>query len=146
MKKTITIIIGIISLGFFIVIVKNNFFDQSNNSDIEKAFDAYDKKNYNEAILYFQKVDIQENKIITSYLGDAHLQVGEYVPANKYLLKAYQQKTDEPQYFNNTVNNLALSYLALKDTLNALKYFKEGAELGNPSSIKNLELLTTKMK
>lgn len=79
-------------------------------------------------------------------MGDAHLQVGEYVPANKYLLIAYQQKTDEPQYFNKTVNNLALSYLALKDTLNALKYFKEGAELGNLSSIKNLELLTTKMK
>lgn len=146
MKKIITLILGIIAFGFFILIIKNNFFNQSNNSDIEKAFDAYDKRNYHEAILYFEKVDIQKNKIITGYLGDAYLQVEDYVPAQIYLLKAYNEKTDEPQYFKNTVNNLGLSYLALKDTVNALKYFKEAAELGNPSSIKNLELLKSKIK
>lgn len=141
MKKTITLIIGIIALGFFIVIIKNNFFDEPNDPYLEKGFNAYDNKNYNEAILYFEKVDIQENKIITGYLGDAYLQVEEYVPAQKYLLKAYHEKTDERQYFKNTVNNLALSYLALKDTVNALKYFKEGMDLNNPSSKQNYELL-----
>lgn len=109
MKKTITFIIGIIALGFFILIIKNNFFNESNDPFLEKGFQAYENKNYNEAILYFEKVDINKNKIISGYLGDSYLQIEEYVPAQKYLLKAYTEKTDEPQYFKNTVNNLALS-------------------------------------
>jgi|GEM_PF-895868 len=142
MKKTIQIIIGIIAFAFLIVIIKKNFFTDDNTQFYDKAWSAYENKQYETAIMYFNLIDKDKYPEILMPLGSSYLKIGNYNNAIQNLSKAYKielgKKTDN---YNKILNTLGVCYLEIKDLRQARFYLEKALNEGNQNSLRNIQIL-----
>jgi len=142
MKKTLSIILGLFALAFLIVIIKNNFFTDSNTEFYDKAWNAYENRQYETAILYFNHIDEKKYPEILIPLGSCYFKIGDYNNAIHNLHKAYDKglgkKTED---YNKILNTLGTSYLENGDLKNARYFLNKALNEGNKNSTRNLEIL-----
>lgn len=142
MKKIIQIIIGIIALGFIIVIAKNALFTDTSTQFYDDGWDAHEKKQYESAVFYFSKVDKTKYPDVVMALGSSYLELKDYRNAILNFQEAYKNKTAySGGDFNKILNSLGYCYLQTGDLAKAKYFFQEAVKSGNSNSKKNLQIL-----
>lgn len=142
MKKILQIIVGFIALGFLIVIIKNNFFTDSNTKSYNDAWDAYEKEQYELAIFNFNHVDKAKKPDVLVGLGSSYLRIGDYKNAVQHLQEAYDISYGKgTQDYNKVLVSLGMSYLYSGDSQKARYYLNKARQLGTPDLEINFKIL-----
>ncbi|MDQ1097215.1 MULTISPECIES: tetratricopeptide repeat protein [Chryseobacterium] len=141
MKKVIQIIIGLIALGFLIVIIKNNFFISADTKSYEEGWDAYEKNQFEMAIFNFNHVDKNKHPDVWVGLGSAYLKTGDYNNAIQHLQKAYSLNYKKgTEDYSKLLVSLGMSYLYAGDPEKAKFYLEKARSLGYDTSV-NFKIL-----
>lgn len=142
MKKTASIIIGIIAALGIIAIAKNNYvFSFGDSERLDKGWKAYERKEYGFAITQFVTVDLKEHPEIVMPLANSYLEVGEPYNAIRYLEPAYKNKNYSTDDHTKIINLLGIAYIEDKDYKKGRFFMEESRKLGNPYSERNLNIL-----
>lgn len=142
MKKALQIIIGIIALGFIIVIAKNELFTDADTQFYNDGWDAHEKGQYELAVFYFNRIDKTKYPDVFMALGSSYLELKDYGNAVLNLQEAYKnKKAYNNEDFNKIINSLGYCYLQTRDLNKAKYFFQEAEKLGNPNSKRNLQIL-----
>jgi len=141
MKKVLQIIVGLIALGFLIVIIKNNFFTSADTKSYEEGWDAYEKNQFEMAIFNFNHVDKNKHPDVWVGLGSAYLKTGDYTNAIQHLQKAYDLNYKKgTEDYNKLLVSLGMSYLYSGDIEKAKFYLEKARTLGYDTSV-NFKIL-----
>ena len=141
MKKVLQIIIGLVALGFLIVIVKNNFFTSADTKSYEEGWKAYEKNQFEAAIFNFNHVDKEKHPDVWVALGSAYLKTGDYTNAIQHLQKAYDlQYKKGTEDYNKLLVSLGMSYMYSGDLDKAKFYFEKAKTAGYDTSV-NFKIL-----
>ncbi|TWP30809.1 tetratricopeptide repeat protein [Apibacter muscae] len=142
MKKTTQVVLGFIALAFFIVIIKNTFFTDSNTQFYNKAWDAYEKQQYETAIIYFSYIDKDKYPEILMPLGSCYLRIGDYANAIQNLNEAYRRELGKKTGdYNKVLNTLGVCYLDIGNLKEARYFLEKALNEGNLNSTRNLQIL-----
>lgn len=142
MKKILQITIGIIALGFIVVIAKNTLFTSADEKWYNEGWNAHEKGDYNTAIFYFNRLDKTKYPDVYVGLGSSYLNTGDFKNAIQNFLEAYKKNIGKgTQDYNKIRNSLGYCYLQIRDYRNARVYFNEAKQLGNENSNINLQIL-----
>lgn len=142
MKKALQIIIGIIALGFMIVIAKNALFTSTDTQFYDDGWEAHGKGQYESAVFYFNKVDKTKYPDVVMGLGSSYLELKDYGNAILNFQEAYRNKKGySSEDFNKILNSLGYCYLQTRDLAKAKYFFQEAEKLGNPNSKRNLKII-----
>lgn len=144
MKKIFQVVIGLISLGFIIVIAKNAIFTDANDQLYDDGWTAHEKGQYELAAFYFSKVDKSKYPDISMALGSSYLELKDYDKAIVNFQEAYKNKNSySTEDFSKILNTLGYCYLETGDLRKAKYYLQQAAKLGNPNSKRNLQILNS---
>lgn len=142
MKKIVQIILGIIALGFLVVIIKDNFFTDSNTKSYNDGWEAYEKNQYEMAIFNFNHVDKTKNPDVLVGLGSSYSKIGDYNNAIQHLQKAYDIAYGKgTEDYNKVLVSLGMSYLYSGDLKKARYYLDEAKKIGTPDIQINFKIL-----
>lgn len=142
MKKIFLILIGIIALGFIIVIAKNAIFTDANAQFYDDGWTAHEKGQYELAAFYFSKVDKNKYPDIPMALGASYLELKDYDKAIINFEEAYKnKKAYSPEDFSKILNSLGYCYLETRNLKSAKYFLQEAEKSGNPNSKRNLQIL-----
>ncbi len=146
MKRKIILITGIIgiiiSIIFFIAIIKYNFFTDGQTKLYEDGWTAYENKQYDLTIFYLNKVEKRKYPDIVAPLGFSYFEKKDYQNTIVNLQEAYDMKIGEKEgYYDKIANTLGISYLEKGDYDKSEFYLKKAKELGSPFSSRNLQIL-----
>ncbi|WP_292008626.1 tetratricopeptide repeat protein [Chryseobacterium sp.] len=142
MKKTLQIILGLIALGFLIIIVKENFFTSAETKSYNEGWEAYEKQQYELAVFHLNHVNQEKYPDVSVALGSSYLKLGNYNEAITYLKKAYDKGYGKgsPDY-DKILNSLGIAYMNVKEFSKARDLLQQADKLGNPMSKHNLQVL-----
>lgn len=141
MKKLFTIILGIIALGFLIIIVKNNFFTSADTKAHNEGWEAYEKQQYEMAIFNFNHVDKEKYPDVWVALGSSYLKIGDYANAIQHLKKAYDMEYKKgTEDYSKLLVSLGMSY-AYSGDLEKGKYYLEMAKKAGYNTSVNFRIL-----
>ncbi|NIF07521.1 tetratricopeptide repeat protein [Chryseobacterium sp. Tr-659] len=141
-KKIIQIIIGVIALGFLIVIIKDNFFTDANTKSYNDGWDAYDKQQYEMAIFNFNHVDPVKKPDVLVGLGSSYLKIGDYKNAIQNLQKAYDIGYGKgTQDYEKVLISLGMSYSYSGDIQKGKQYLEKARQLGASNLDINFKIL-----
>ena len=142
MRKVLQIIIGLIALGFLIVIIKDNLFTDSDTKAYIDGWDAYEKQQYELAIFNFNHVNKSKKPDVLAVLGSAYLKVGDYTNAIQHFQKAYDigygKGTED---YNKILVSLGMSYLYSGDLKKARYYLMKAKQIETPEIQVNFKIL-----
>lgn len=142
MKKILQITIGIIALGFIVVIAKNTLFTSADEKWYNEGWNAHEKGDYNTAIFYFNRLDKTKYPDVYVGLGSSYMNTGDFKNAIQNFLEAYKKNIGKgTQDYNKIRNSLGYCYSQIRDYRNARVYFNEAKQLGNENSNINLQIL-----
>ncbi|MBP2619650.1 tetratricopeptide repeat protein [Chryseobacterium jejuense] len=142
MKKILQIILGVIALGFLIVIIKDNFFTDSNTKSYHDGWDAYDKQQYEMAIFNFNHVDTSKKPDVLVGLGSSYLKIGDYRNAIQNLQKAYDIGYGiGTQDYEKVLISLGMSYLYSGDLGKGKQFLEKARQLGTSDLEINFKIL-----
>jgi len=141
MKKVLQIVIGLIALGFLVVIIKNNFFTSAEKETYNEGWEAYEKQQYQMAVFHFNHVDKKKYPEVLPVLGSSYLKLGDYNNAIQNLQEAYDlgyKKGTED--YNKLVVSLGMSYLYAGDLNKAKLYLEQAKKSGYDTKV-NFQIL-----
>lgn len=142
MKKILLIIVGIIAISSVVVIAKNSIFTDSDTQFYEDGWEAYDKKQYELAVFYFERLNKDKYPEAFMGLGSSYLELNDYHNAVLNFEKAVLNKDKYNSEDNGKIqNSLGYCYLQTKKFSKARQHLLEADKLGNPNSRRNLEIL-----
>ncbi|MFZ4930960.1 hypothetical protein [Chryseobacterium sp. Mn2064] len=142
MKKILQIILGVIALGFLIVIIKDNFFTDANTKSYNDGWDAYDKQQYEMAIFNFNHVDPTKKPDVLVGLGSSYLKIGDYRNAIQNLKKAYDIDYGKgTQDYEKVLISLGMSYLYSGDLEKGKQFLEKARQLGTSDLEINFKIL-----
>lgn len=142
MKKILQIIIGIIALGFIVVIVKNTLFTSADNRFYDDGWTAYEKGDFNTAIFYFEKIDKTKYPDVYVGLGSSYMNTEDFDNAIQNFQEAYKKNVGKgTEDYNKVRNSLGYCYLQIGDYKNARFYFQEAIKSGSSNSKKNIQII-----
>lgn len=142
MKKILQIIIGIIALGFIVVIVKNTLFTSADNRFYDDGWTAYEKGDFNTAIFYFEKIDKTKYPDVYVGLGSSYMNTQDFDNAIQNFQQAYKKYLGKgTEDYNKIRNSLGYCYLQVGDYKNARFYFEEAMKHGSTNSIRNIQII-----
>lgn len=142
MKVATQIIIGIIAVGLIIVIAKNSLFTDKSTQFYNDGWTAFEKKNYESSIFFFNHVDETKYPDVSMGLGASYLELKDYDNAILNLQKAYKNKQSySSEDFNKILNSLGYCYLQTRELDKAQFFLEEGVKFGNPNSKRNIEIV-----
>lgn len=141
MRKIFSILIVVILLGFMSY---KFLFKKDDEKFLTQGIEYYQQKKYKEAIFYFEKAQEFDNAEASKYLGSIYLETGfpkkAISPFTKYIgIVGYDN--DDVKF---VLNDLGVAYFKIKDMNNAKKYWQKASELGNTTSLDNLNELEKK--
>lgn len=142
MKKTLSIIIGFIALSIFISIIKITFFKNNDENFYNQGWDAYEKKDYNSAIILFNKIDSKKYPDVLGPIADSYMEIGDYENAIQNFEKVYKSNTAiNTENYPSILNNLGLCYMLVGKLKEARFFLEKSYNLGNKNSSTNLNKL-----
>ncbi len=142
MKKIIQIIIGIIAIGFIVVIAKNALFTSADEKLYDQGWSAYEKGDYKTAIFYFDKVDKAKYPDVFVGLGSSYMNIEDFDNAIQNFQEAYKKNLGKgTEDYNKVRNSLGYCYLQIGDYKNARFYFQEAMKSGSSNSKKNIQII-----
>ncbi|WP_241331099.1 tetratricopeptide repeat protein [Chryseobacterium arthrosphaerae] len=142
MKKTFLILIGIIALGFIIVIAKNAIFTDADTQFYDDGWTAHEKGQYELAAFYFSKVDKARYPDAPMGLGASYLELKNYDKAIVSFEEAYKnKKAYSSEDYSKILNSLGYCYLQTGNLKNAKFFLQEAEKSGNLNSKRNLQIL-----
>ena len=142
MKKIIQIVIGIIALGFIIVIAKSALFTSADEKLYDQGWSAYEKGDYKAAIFYFDKIDKTKYSDVFVGLGSSYMNTEDFDNAIQNFQEAYKKDVGKgTEDYNKIRNSLGYCYLQIRDYKNAKFYFQEAVKSGSSNSKKNIQII-----
>lgn len=146
MKSRIVLIVSFLFLFVFVTSVY--FFFTSDDDGMEyieeKGWEAYDRKEYTEAIILFSKLNLDKHNEALLGLADSYFVTGKVEEALPLFLRFYAIIDNHNPNYSLVVNKIGISYADLKDWENARIYFNKAKNAGHPDAAKNLELIEMK--
>ncbi|WP_295813092.1 hypothetical protein [uncultured Apibacter sp.] len=142
MKKTIQIMLGILSLLGIIAIAKNNYiFSNADNEYIEKGWKAYENKDYNYAISNFKFANPEKHFELLQVLGECYYNIDSINEAIYYLENAFVKSKLTKEEIIRIQNLLGICYIQ-KNNFNKAKYYlAKSKKLNDSASFKIIHFL-----
>lgn len=142
MKKIIQIILGIIAIGFIVLIAKNALFTSADEKLYDQGWSLYEKGDYKSAIFYFNKVDKTKYPDVLVALGASYMNTEDFDNAIQNFQEAYKKNVGKgTEDYNKVRNSLGYCYLQIGDYKNARFYFQEAMKSGSSNSKKNIQII-----
>ena len=142
MKRAIQIILLICSIFFFIVIIKYNFFTDSESKFYKDGWNSYENKQYDLTLFYLNRVDKNKYPDVVAPLGFSYMEKKDYQSAISNLTVAYNNGIGKKEgYFDKITNSLGICYMQIGDLTKSKYFLLEAEKQGNPDSTGNLKIL-----
>lgn len=142
MKRAVQIILLICSIFFFVVIIKYNFFTDSESKFYKDGWDSYESKQYDLTLFYLNRVDKNKYPDVVAPLGFSYMEKKDYQNAISNLTVAYNNGIGKKEgYFDKITNSLGICYMQIGDLTKSKYFLLEAEKQGNPDSTGNLKIL-----
>lgn len=142
MKRAVQIILLIGSIFFFIVIIKYNFFTDSESKFYKDGWDSYENKQYDLTLFYLNRVDKDKYPDIVAPLGFSYMEKKDYQNAISNLTSAYNNGIGKKEgYFDKITNSLGICYMQIGNLSKSKYFLLEAEKQGSPDSGRNLQIL-----